>query len=201
MPIPHKDQIAGLIIAGGKGSRMGGVDKCLLTLNGVSLLNLCQQRLAPQVSRWAFNANGEPGRFSAELPADIPVLADRQPDLGPLGGVITGLQWLQQQPQQWLLTIAADTPFFPEDLADRLGLALRDGDRLAIARQCDQLHPLFGLWHQSLLAPLQACADRGQLKMQQLVRELHCATADFAGSEAFFNINRPEDWQRAESRY
>lgn len=200
MPIPHKDQIAGLIIAGGQGSRMGGVDKCLLTVNGVSLLNLCQQRLAPQVSRWALNANGEPRRFGAELPAEIPVLADTQPDLGPLGGVITGLHWLQPQNQQWLLTVAADTPFFPEDLADRLGLALQGGGRLAIACQQSRLHPLFGLWHQSLLQPLQDCARRGELKMQQLVRDLDCATVEFDDPDAFFNINRPEDLQLAKGR-
>lgn len=201
MNIP-KENIAGLIIAGGTGQRMGGVDKCLLTLQGKPLLHYCHQRLASQVDTLALNANGSLNRFNhalADLPL-MPMLPDSPPSAGPLSGIIAGLTWLQSLPHSWLLTAPADSPFFPDDLAVRLSAGLGMKSTLAVASEQGQMHPLFGLWHKSLLPALQEAYRDDQHKLQHLVRELGGIQVDIADAgHGFFNINTAEDLARAKA--
>lgn len=201
MTAPTKEMIAGLIVAGGTGSRMGGTDKCLLTLDGISLLAHCVSRLEPQVNVIGLNANGDLGRFTntlATLPL-MPILPDMPPSAGPLSGVVAGLTWLQHQPEQWLLTVAADTPFFPQNLAQRLSVGLGVKSTLAVACDKHSMHPLFGLWHQSLLPTLQQAINNGEFKMQQLVKRLGGIQVAFDtdAADPFFNINTPSDLTQA----
>lgn len=197
----NRDDIAGLIVAGGTGQRMGGVDKCLMELQGKPLLHYCHQRLAPQVDALALNVNGSLARFSAAL-ADLPLLPmlpDSPPSAGPLSGILAGLTWLESLPQQWLLTVAADSPFFPEHLGRKLAAGLGIKSQLAVASQQGRMHPLFGLWHQSLLPQLQAAYRDDQHRLQQLVRELGGIQVDFGDDDtAFFNINTPADLAQAQ---
>lgn len=199
MNIPTEN-IAGLIIAGGAGSRLGGVDKCLLELHGKPLLHYCHQRLTSQVDALALNVNGALERFNPAL-APLPLLSmlpDNPPSVGPLSGILAGLTWLQGLPQQWLLTVAADTPFFPENLAARLAAGLGVKSQLAVASEQGRMHPLFGLWHQSLLPRLQQAYRDDQHRLQQLVRELGGIQVDFGDeAQAFFNINTPADLVQA----
>ncbi|UTA48939.1 molybdenum cofactor guanylyltransferase [Simiduia sp. 21SJ11W-1] len=194
------NNIAGLIIAGGAGTRMGGTDKCLLTLGAKPLLHYTHQRLAPQVASVALNVNGALDRFNralADLPP-IPMLPDTPPSAGPLSGIIAGLTWLQSHPQQWLLTVAADTPFFPADLGRRLAKGLGVKSHLAVASEQGRMHPLFGLWHKSLLPRLTHAYREDQHKLQQLVRELGGIQVDFGSCQpAFFNINTREELAEA----
>ena len=200
-----KVAIAGLIVAGGRGSRMGNTDKCLLRLGDKTLLQRGVERLAPQVNAIALNANGQLDRFSEvlKLLPLMPMLPDIPPSAGPLSGIIAGLTWLQQQPEQWLVTVAADTPFFPKDLVTRLVQGLGIKTPLAVTSDHHGMHPLFGLWHKSLLPALENARAQNQCRLQQLVKQLGGIQVDFSGDgpEAFFNINTPDDWARAKKRY
>ena len=104
-------QPLGVILAGGLATRMGGGDKGLLPLGQTTILSHVMGRLEPQVACMALNANGDPARFS-EL--GLPVLADSLSGfLGPLAGVLAGLDWAQGEGADSIVTVAADTPFFP----------------------------------------------------------------------------------------
>lgn len=136
---------------------MGGGDKGLLTLGGQSLLSLVIDRLAPQVADLALNANGDAARFAG---FDLPVIADTIPGFaGPLAGVLAGLDWAAEQGADTIVTVAADTPFFPCDLvpqfllasdgqAHPLVLAATKGDAQTKSKSKSGLirHPTFGLW-------------------------------------------------------
>ncbi|MGC1262096.1 MAG: NTP transferase domain-containing protein, partial [Jannaschia helgolandensis] len=130
MTQPH-----GLILAGGRATRMGGtdannIDKGRLLINGTSLIARVIGTLAPQVDRIALNANGDPTRW-ADL--NLPVLPDTAPDHpGPLAGVLAGLDWAASLGCPHIVTAAADTPFLPPDLVPRL-LAAAGPTGLALA--------------------------------------------------------------------
>lgn len=115
---------------------MGGGDKGLLRLGGVTLLGHVRARLAPQCAELAINANGDPARFSDY---GLPVLADTLPDyLGPLAGVLAGLEWAAEKGGDAIVTAAADTPFLPHDLVVRLSdAAARKKVPIALAASPD----------------------------------------------------------------
>lgn len=202
----------GVILAGGLATRMGGGDKGLLQVGGQSLLSRVCDRLAPQVSGLALNANGDAARF-ADL--GLPVVADSiEGFAGPLAGVLAGLDWAAEQGADAIVTAAADTPFFPTDLVARL-VAASDGQvhPLVLAttpRTGDELksggrsrvnrHPTFGLWPVALRDDLRAALHDGLRKVvlwtdQHDGRE---ALFDATPFDPFFNVNTPEDLARAE---
>ena len=138
----------GVILAGGRATRMGGGDKGLLPLGQGTILAHVVARLGPQVATLALNANGDPARF-AEL--GLPVLADAdEARAGPLAGVLAGLDWAAGQGAEAIVTAAADTPFLPRDLvaaARRRGVALgprarRHRRRGGADRPASDLRPL-----------------------------------------------------------
>ena len=115
--LPH-----GVILAGGLATRMGGGDKALREVAGQRLFDRVIDRLRPQVAGMAINANGEPDRF-AEFA--LPVVPDDVADFpGPLAGVLAGMEWAASEGASHILTVAADTPFFPADLVARLSAAV-----------------------------------------------------------------------------
>ena len=112
--------VIGIVLAGGKSSRMGGGDKALLPLGGRPLLAHVIERLRPQVAEIVLNANDDPGRFAA---FGLPLVPDRLAgQMGPLAGIHAGLAWAKaNRPEsRFVITVAADTPFFPADLVSRL---------------------------------------------------------------------------------
>ncbi len=194
-------QPAGVILAGGQSRRMGGGDKCLLGLGGTSLLDLVIARLEPQVAELALNANGDPARFAP----DIPVIADSIDGFaGPLAGVLAGLDWAAGRGHSHIVTAAADTPFFPCDLVPRLMLAAEDHP-IALAATPDPhrglaRHPTFGLWPVALRGDLRDALRDGIRKVVQWSDRHGTALAEFPvdGFDPFFNVNTPQDLQRAE---
>lgn len=202
----------GVILAGGLATRMGGGDKGLLRIGDQSLLTRVRDRLAPQVSGLALNANGDAERF-ADL--DLPVVADSiEGFAGPLAGVLAGLDWAAEQGAEAIITAAADTPFFPTNLVAQL-VAASDGQKhpLVLAttpRTGEELksggrskvnrHPTFGLWPVALREDLRAALEGG-------LRKVVLWTDQHGGREAlfeaqpfdpFFNVNTPADLKRAE---
>lgn len=192
--------ILGVILAGGLARRMGGGDKGLVQVGGHSLLDHVIDRLGPQVGAMALNANGDPARFA---PFNLPVLPDTEPDFpGPLAGVLAGMDWAVQHGAQRIVTVAADTPFFPRDLVARLASG-GDGVVLAATRDADKgllRHPTFGLWPVALRDDLRAALRQGTRKIVAWTDHHNGQMVEFPVGfyDPFFNINRPEDKQRAE---
>ena len=115
-----REHVVGIILAGGKSSRMGGGDKCLLPLAGRPILAHVIERLKPQVAELIVSANGDPARFSA---FGLPVVGDRVGGYaGPLAGTLAGLEWARtNRPEsRFAIAAASDTPFLPANLVDRL---------------------------------------------------------------------------------
>ncbi|OAN80524.1 molybdenum cofactor guanylyltransferase MobA [Sulfitobacter sp. EhC04] len=196
-------QPLGVILAGGQATRMGGGDKGLLQLGGQSVLDRVIDRLSPQVADLALNANGDAARFAA---LGLPVLPDSiEGFAGPLAGVLAGLDWAAEQGADTIVTAAADTPFFPCDLVPQLLLASEGmAQPLVLAATPDlergrARHPTFGLWSVGLRDDLRASLEDGVRKVVQWTGRHEGREAQFPDEAAFFNINTPEDLQRAEA--
>ncbi|MEM6387008.1 MAG: molybdenum cofactor guanylyltransferase MobA [Pseudomonadota bacterium] len=189
----------GVILAGGLARRMGGGDKSLLTIGGTTLLGQVIDRLSPQVSDLALNANGDPARFARFR---LPVLPDTVEDYpGPLAGVLSGMDWASDHNATHIVTAAADTPFFPADLVKRLRLAAEvDGQPIALATTENGRHPTFGYWPVALREELRQALLEGVRKVDQWTAIHGMAMADFPiqGFDPFFNVNTPEDLAKAE---
>jgi len=195
----------GVILAGGLSRRMGGGDKCLQVLGGKTLLAHVIARLGPQVDGLILNANGDPARF-AEYGLSI------APDsvegfAGPLAGVLAGLDAAKAQGASHIVTAAADTPFFPRDLAANLRQAAdAAGAPIALAATPDPerglaRHPTFGLWPTALADDLREALADGVRKVVLWTDKHGAATArfDVAAFDPFFNVNTPDDMARAEA--
>lgn len=184
----------GLILAGGRATRMGGVPKAGVILDGRPLLDHCIARLAPQVRALAVNAN-DPFETS------LPVLPDTMPGhLGPLAGILAGLDWAAAQGATHLVSVAVDTPFFPCDLVPQLIMAgASHASGMAIAATPDGDHGTFGIWPVVLRADLAAYLQDGGRKVRTFTDGQHAGRAHFADQVAFFNINTPDDLAKAET--
>lgn len=196
---------AGVILAGGLATRMGGGDKGMLPLGDGTLLTHVVNRLAPQVGDMALNANGDPTRFAD---TGLPVLPDSVEGFaGPLAGVLAGLDWAAEQGATHVVSAAADTPFFPRDLVDRLFIAAqRDGAPIALAATLDPdrgalRQPTFGLWPVALRDDLRAALNEGVRKVVQWTDRHGAAVAAFAPTpfDPFFNVNTPDDLAHAQT--
>lgn len=182
---------------------MGGGDKALLQLGGETLLTRVIRRLSHQVGGMMLNANGDPARFAAY---GLPVRADSMPDHpGPLAGVLAGLDWAAAQGATHIVTVAADTPLFPEDLVARLVAAAREKRApIALAATPDpkrgmNRHPTFGLWPVDLREDLRAALAGGMRKIV-LWTDAHGAAAamfEVDPYDPFYNLNAPEDMIQA----
>jgi molybdopterin-guanine dinucleotide biosynthesis protein A len=192
----------GVILAGGLASRMGGGDKGLLDINGRSLLARVIDRLSPQAGALALNANGDAARFQQ---FSLPVIADSiEGFVGPLAGVLAGLDWAAAQGGSAIVTVAADTPFFPTNLVDQLqAVANAKGATIALAATPDPerghaRHPTFGLWPVVLREDLRAALGAGLRKVVQWSDKHGAAMAVFdEPGDPFFNVNTPGDLERA----
>ena len=196
--------ILGVILAGGQASRMGGGDKSLLSLSGRRVIDHVLDRLQPQVSDIVLNANGDPTRFTE---FGLPVVADSVSEFpGPLAGILAGLDCAAEQGKNHILTVAADTPFFPMDLRSRLEQARRlQAKPIALATTLGSSkvyrHPTFGLWPVSLRDDLRQALATGVRKVVVWTDQHGVAEALFPTDQydPFFNINTPEDLVKAEA--
>ena len=194
------DEITGLVLAGGRGSRMGGVDKGLQTHLGMPLAMHALLRLGPQVGALMINANRNLGAYDS---MGVPVWPDAQLDFpGPLAGFLAGLEHCETP---YLVTVPCDTPNFPTDLVARLAAALAAEDaEIAIAATLEdgrlQPQPVFCLMQADLLESLVAYTHAGQRKIDPWTGSHRCATVVFDDAEAFFNANTPAELQRLQPR-
>lgn len=190
-------KIVGLLLAGGQSRRMGGGDKALRVIGGVSLLERVIERLQPQVETLVLSANGDPARFARFA---LPVVADSVPGYaGPLAGILAGLDWTAEHRPDCahVVSAATDAPFLPRDLISRLVREMEDaGAELACAASGGQSHPVIGLWPVRLREDLRrAVADEAVRKVDVWTARYRLATVPFGDEpiDPFFNANRPED--------
>jgi molybdopterin-guanine dinucleotide biosynthesis protein A len=192
------NQITGLILAGGRGSRMGGVDKGLQPFRGAPMALHVMMRLSPQVGAIMINANQNLGPYES---FGVPVWPDElQGFAGPLAGLHTGLIHCETD---YLVTAPCDSPFLPTDLVQRLGDALDEHDAdLAVAITGEgasrQPHPVFCLLKTSLLPHLTQYLQNGGRKIDAWYASLAVTEVRFDDEGAFRNINTLEELRNFE---
>ncbi|MEX2201064.1 MAG: molybdenum cofactor guanylyltransferase MobA [Dongiaceae bacterium] len=198
---PDRDLVT-TVLAGGRARRMGGRDKSLTMLAGRPLLDHVLARLEPQVGRIVINANGDPGRFAGR---GLPVVADSIDDFaGPLAGVLAGLDWVAANVPEagWMLSVPADTPFLPRDLAARLQAALEsNAPELVCAASGGRVHHVVTLWPLAQREALRrALLDEGLRKVDHWTARFRVGLVDFTATpvDPFFNVNTPDDIADAE---
>jgi molybdopterin-guanine dinucleotide biosynthesis protein A len=195
----NRDEITGLILAGGRGTRMGGVDKGLQPYRGVPLALHAMLRLAPQVGEVMINANRN---LSAYESMGVPVWPDVVPDYaGPLAGWLAGLERCSTP---FMVTVPCDTPDFPLDLVEGLarGLVEADAEIAMAATRVDgatQIQPVFCLLKAGLLESLAAFLDGGQRKVAGWTRQHRCVEVMFDEPAAFFNANTVVELQQLQA--
>ncbi len=184
---------------------MGGGDKGLLDFGGATLMGNAIQRLKPQVAEVIINANGDPDRFAS---FDVPIVSDTVGGFaGPLSGVLAGMRWaaLYRPEAKFVATTACDTPFFPDDLVARLGVAVGTNYRaVAIAASDGNSHQVFGLWPVALADDLEEALDSGLRKVLDWASRHDAIEVNFGKImlgdrtiDPFFNVNTPEDLSEA----
>jgi len=186
--------VTGIVLAGGQGRRMGGVDKGLVLLDGRPMVTHVIERLAPQVGPILVNANQNADAYAA---LGHPVVPDAVGGYaGPLAGLHAGLS---RASTPFVVTVPCDSPFLPPDLVARLadGLVHR-GAALAVARTFDQPHPVFALVRRDVLPNLSAFLDAGGRKIDTWYASLAVVEVPFDDcAAAFRNINTRDELDAA----
>jgi molybdopterin molybdotransferase len=194
---PHKDNITGVILAGGQGRRMGGKDKGLMEFNGRPLVEYLLESLRPQTGQLLINANRNHDRYQNY---GVPVAEDQVGNYqGPLAGFSTAMQHVSTD---WIMTVPCDGPVVSADMAQRLADALqREGADIAVAHDGQRLQPVHALIPVRLLPGLQAFMAGGGRKIDIWYAQHKVALADFADiADMFRNINTPEQKLALEKR-
>ncbi|MFZ5556957.1 MAG: molybdenum cofactor guanylyltransferase MobA [Pseudomonadota bacterium] len=191
------DKVTGVVLAGGQGRRMGGVDKGLKPLRGRPMVEWVLARFAPQVDEVLINANQNVERYAAFGHRVAPDLVGGF--AGPLAGLHRGLS---EAAHPLVATAPCDSPFLPADLVARLRAALEAQDAdLAVARTGDQPHPVFCLCRRSLKPHLEQFLETGGRKIDAWYGSLRVVEVAFDDEpEAFSNINTPEELSASELR-
>ncbi|OAI24418.1 molybdenum cofactor guanylyltransferase [Methylosinus sp. R-45379] len=192
----------GLILAGGQARRMGGVAKPLISVGGAPILEHVVRRLAPQCARLALNANGDPARYAA---FHLPIVPDEVEGFaGPLAGVLAGLDHVAAHLPDipLMLSVPADTPFVPLDLAQRLASGRAEAKaEIAVATSGDRVHHAVALWPVALREELRHALVKEDLrKVSGFIERYANTQVEWSDTpyDPFFNVNRPEDIEQAE---
>ena len=201
--------IPGIILAGGLSRRMGGGDKGLLMLGETSIIERVIDKILPQVGSLAININGDSSRFPDYK---LPIISDSiKGYLGPLSGILAGMEWAFKNGNRYIATVAADTPFLPDDFIKRLHTMVKSKNlNIGIAasrflRRDDVfIHPTFGIWEVALKDDLRDALANDTRKIMFWAKKFkldyyYFDTSDKL-SDPFFNINTPDDLEEAKYR-
>jgi molybdopterin-guanine dinucleotide biosynthesis protein A len=187
--------VTGVILAGGKASRMAGQDKGLLELKGKPLWQHVAHALRPQVDKLIVSANRNLEVYRA---SGLPVIQDCIADYpGPLAGM---LSVMQQSDSDWFLFSPCDTPFIPDNLAERLS-SESEGYPALWVHDGERDHPTIALIHRKIVPELQHYIDQGERRVMAFLKSLGGRSVDFSDTQqAFSNVNTPEDLARWEEK-
>ena len=201
--------IPGIILAGGLSRRMGGGDKGLLMLGKTTIIERVIDKILPQVGSLAININGDSSRFPDYK---LPIIPDSiKGYLGPLSGILAGMEWAFKNGNRYIATVAADTPFLPDDLIKRLHAMVKSKNlNIGIAasrilsRDDAFIHPTFGIWEVVLKDDLREALANDTRKIMFWAKKFkldyyYFDTSDKL-SDPFFNINTPDDLEEAKYR-
>ena len=195
----RREQITGLVLAGGLGTRMcpdgTGTEKGLQTFRGMPMVAHVTRRLAPQVGPLMINANRNVDNYRS---LDLPVIGDLiAGHPGPLAGLHAGLRAASTP---WLVTAPCDSPFLPLDLVDRLASAIAANHAdVAVARVDGRSQPVFMLLRCSLSASVEAFLEAGERKVHRWFAAQNGTYADFDDPQEFRNINTLDELRQFES--
>ena len=185
--------ISAVILAGGRATRMGGADKGLQRLHGKPLFQWIYEQLRPQVAQVSVNANRNQADYAA---AGLPVFADNMEGFqGPLSGILTALE---RSDTDFVLFVPCDSPFFPENLLEKLKSAvIFHSVSVAYAHDGEREHPTFCLMARSLKDKLAAYLASGERRMLHFMRQNGAVSVDFSeNKQAFANINTFDELQQ-----
>ena len=201
--------IPGIILAGGLSRRMGGGDKGLLMLGKTTIIERVIDKILPQVNSLAININGDSSRFPDYK---LPIIPDSiKGYLGPLSGILAGMEWAFKNGNRYIATVAADTPFLPDDLIKRLHAMVKSKNLnigIAASRILSGddvfIHPTFGIWEVALKDDLRDALANDTRKIMFWAKKFkldyyYFDTSDKL-SDPFFNINTPDDLEEAKYR-
>lgn len=187
--------ISAIILSGGRATRMGGVDKGLVTLQNKPLIQHVVERLKPQVDEIFINANREIAAYEA---FGLPVLKDENDDfIGPLAGFLLGLKHAKHE---YVLTVPCDSPLLPLDLTERLLNAMNKARAdIAVASSDGNAHPVFCLMKKCVLPSLIEFLEAGERKVSTWQKSLNYIEVDFSdNSDGFINLNTFDDLKTLE---
>jgi len=190
---PRRGDITGLILAGGRATRMGGIDKGLIEVDGKPMVQHVIERLRPQVGEVIINANRNADRYAA-FGARVVIDQDEGDTsfAGPLAGILAGLQTAMTT---WIVCVPCDAPRVPLDLAERMAQAIGRA-RAAVARTMDGAQPVFCLLHRGLADQLARRMRNGDRKTGDWLRAVGAIEVLFDDASAFANFNTPDDLRR-----
>lgn len=198
MEYPLK-KITGVVLAGGRARRMGGLDKGLVEINGKPMVVFIADALKTQTAAVIVNANRNLERYQSLC--GCPVVADSVGDFaGPLAGMAAAMNAARTP---YILTAPCDSPLLSPELGPRLFEALqREDAELAVAHDGERMQPVFALLERDLLESMTAYLNSGESKIDTWYATHRTALADFSDETAMFlNVNTPEDRSELEERY
>lgn len=194
-------RVLGLVLAGGRATRMGGVDKGLQLFDGGPLALRAVKRLSPQVDSVVLSANRSFEAYKTILPEGVSVLPDVRPGFpGPLAGLEAALSSVPEEDREstWVVTVPCDCPFFPEDLVQRLSAGIVEGAVAAVASTVGKLQPSFFLVRADQLSSLKAYLDADGHRLRAWLESIGAVPVAFEDERAFLNCNTLEELRQAQ---
>lgn len=193
MNVISTDQITGLILCGGAGSRLGGIDKGLASFHGKTLVDIVISKLAPDVSSILISANRNISDYEKR---GLTVIKDKDwqddgPSYdGPLAGILTGLEAANTE---WLMVVPCDCPTFPQETLAELAMAAQHDRKAAYVAG----HPTFAMIPVHKLHALQVYLQHGHRKLEQWLKEIGATAVACSNEDAFRNLNTPQDFPQS----
>lgn len=187
--------ITGVILAGGRATRMGGHDKGLIDLADRAMIEYVIEAISPQVNEVLINANRSRDTYENY---GLRVIEDTTGDYaGPLAGIAAGLE---AATTDLIVTVPCDGPWVPKDLVSRLQRKLQESSsKICVAHDGRRMQPVFALFRKEALPEIHSYLNGGDRKLQLWMNQQNPAIADFSDHpEAFINVNTPEEKARVE---
>ena len=204
MIMVNKEEILGVILAGGKSRRMGNKNKSLLTINNRPLVEITTDLVKNQLSKIIINSNS-PLKTTSKL--NFNIIPDNIPGyLGPLCGIFSAMKWTKKNFSdcKWIASFPVDSIFFPHNFVEVMVDKIKKETQIVCAKSNGRTHPVFALWSVNLVNDLEkALINDGIRKMDEWTKRYNLEIVNFKNTkiDPFFNINNPDDLIKARKIY